>query len=209
MEASTVSPDAAIEVGKSKQESNEPAAPPDQTGTGLEVDKVAEFDGKPLTQLKLSDLKDKPWRLPGSDVKDYFNYGFDEFSWSYYCSKQDKLRGEFDAKKLMAEISKSSAGMMPPMMGMPGMMPPMMGMPPMPNNFFQQQQNSSLPKMPTKPAAQLRSSSNTPVSQPLPPPSRRDEADRDFELRRDSQMNYRDRANSGRPAPRGAVRKRR
>lgn len=26
-------------------------------------------------------LEDKPWRKPGVDISDYFNYGFDEHSW--------------------------------------------------------------------------------------------------------------------------------
>ena len=30
----------------------------------------------------------------GADVTDYFNYGFTEETWKYYCEKQKKMRGE-------------------------------------------------------------------------------------------------------------------
>jgi pre-mRNA 3'-end-processing factor FIP1 len=47
------------------------------------------------------DLKehDKPWRLPGTDVSDYFNYGFDEFTWTLYCLKQEKNREQAQEEK--------------------------------------------------------------------------------------------------------------
>jgi pre-mRNA 3'-end-processing factor FIP1 len=34
----------------------------------------------------------KPWRLPGSDPSDYFNYGFDEYHWAMYVMKQNQMR---------------------------------------------------------------------------------------------------------------------
>lgn len=106
----------------------------------IDVNAVAEYEGKPLTQLDLETLKEKPWRAPGVDISDYFNYGFDEFSWTYYCSKQDKLRGEFNPQKVFNQLMGKNGGMPPMMPGMPPMMPgmpPMMPgqMPPMPPNF--------------------------------------------------------------------------
>ncbi|KAK3542657.1 hypothetical protein QTP86_031895 [Hemibagrus guttatus] len=48
------------------------------TGTpGLEVDE---------------ELEEKPWRKPGADLSDYFNYGFNEDTWKSYCDKHRKLR---------------------------------------------------------------------------------------------------------------------
>ena len=38
----------------------------------------------------------------GADVTDFFNYGFDEFTWTAYCSKQTNLRNEFNPAKVMA-----------------------------------------------------------------------------------------------------------
>jgi Fip1 motif len=36
-------------------------------------------------------LADKAWRLPGSDISDWFNYGFDEISWEAYCYRRREL----------------------------------------------------------------------------------------------------------------------
>jgi len=67
---------------------------------------------------------DKPWRKPGADVTDYFNYGFDEFTWTAYCQKQEGLREEFSPQKMMEQMMMMSGmgmGMMP------GMDPSQMG----------------------------------------------------------------------------------
>ena len=113
----------------------------DQEGSGsstLDVNGVATLDGKPLTQIDLERLANKPWRMPGADISDYFNYGFDEITWTAYCCKQDKLRGEFNPQKIMAQLMGGGKNM-PMMPGMPPMMmppmPPGMQMPP---NFMNQ-----------------------------------------------------------------------
>lgn len=108
-------------------------------GVLIDVNAVAEHEGKPITSIDLASFKDKPWRAPGADISDYFNYGFDEFSWTAYTSKQDTLRGDYNPQKLMNELI--AAKRMPPnsqvlsntpmpMMSFPGM--PGMGMPGMP-----------------------------------------------------------------------------
>ena len=84
--------------------------------------------GKPLTQVNIdTDLpaeQDKPWRKPGTDLSDYFNYGFDEFTWALYAQKQESLRSEYNAetiaqnnKKMMEDMTNM---MMMGGMGMPG-----------------------------------------------------------------------------------------
>ncbi|KAG7808782.1 hypothetical protein KL921_003864 [Ogataea angusta] len=199
----------------------QPAPGPEQASvpiftqtTGLDINQVASYEGQPITQLSLEELKEKPWRLPGADISDYFNYGFDELSWLAYCSKQDKLRAEFNPSKLINDLIAS--GSIPPSLsgllggmpgGMPGAngqtpMPPpfMMGMPPfmaMPNMFgqkkdgAQQQQGTKLP--------------SRPASNSTPEPgnksgraqgSQRDQADRDFETG-SHQQSYRDRDERG------------
>jgi len=40
-------------------------AAPSQPAEGVEIDKVAEYNGKPLFNLELESLEDKPWRKPG------------------------------------------------------------------------------------------------------------------------------------------------
>lgn len=89
---------------------------------------------KAITALDIdADLpeNDKPWRRPGADVSDYFNYGFDEFTWALYATKQESLRSEFSAdkvaqsnKKMMEEMSSMMMMGGMPMGGMPGMTAP-------------------------------------------------------------------------------------
>lgn len=93
---------------------------------------IYEPAGKPITQVNIDeDLteNDKPWRRPGTDITDYFNYGFDEFTWALYASKQETLRSEYDQeriaqnnKKMLEDMNMVMAmGGMPGMPGMPGM----------------------------------------------------------------------------------------
>ncbi|KAL8796570.1 MAG: hypothetical protein Q9182_007347 [Xanthomendoza sp. 2 TL-2023] len=81
--------------------------------------------GKPITEVDMdADFSedDKPWRRPGTDMTDYFNYGFDEFTWASYCLKQDTVRKEVaDTKKQMEDMQN--------FMNMPGAIPPIPGMP--------------------------------------------------------------------------------
>ena len=68
-------------------------------------------------------------------MTDYFNYGFDEFTWASYCLKQKDLRKEVtDMKKQMDDMQNfmNMPGGVPPIQSMslpPGGAPP--GMPPM------------------------------------------------------------------------------
>ena len=67
---------------------------------------------------------EKPWRRPGTDISDYFNYGFDEFTWALYASKQETLRSEYDQEKIAQNNKKMFDDMSMMMMGgMPGMIP--------------------------------------------------------------------------------------
>ena len=77
----------------------------------VEVDAIAELDGKSILEVDLETLHAKPWRQAGADITEYFNYGFDEFTWTAYCQKQSNLRQEYSPEKVMAS-------MMNPMMGM-------------------------------------------------------------------------------------------
>eukprot|EP00462_Mataza_sp_D1_P020836 CAMPEP_0175142852 /NCGR_PEP_ID=MMETSP0087-20121206/13062_1 /TAXON_ID=136419 /ORGANISM="Unknown Unknown, Strain D1" /LENGTH=230 /DNA_ID=CAMNT_0016426767 /DNA_START=22 /DNA_END=711 /DNA_ORIENTATION=+ len=43
-------------------------------------------------EIDLDKLTDRPWRKPGADLTDYFNYGFDEDTWREYCNKQITFR---------------------------------------------------------------------------------------------------------------------
>jgi pre-mRNA 3'-end-processing factor FIP1 len=84
-------------------------------------------------EYDLQELKDdeKPWRKPGADITDYFNYGFTEETWIGYCLKQKRQRAENNMLKA------AGVGGMPllggPVMGpgqqMQPQQPPMMGQP--------------------------------------------------------------------------------
>ncbi|SPO01481.1 related to Pre-mRNA polyadenylation factor FIP1 [Cephalotrichum gorgonifer] len=86
--------------------------------------------GKPITQVNIdTDLPEnsKPWRNPGTDLSDYFNYGFDEFTWALYASKQESVRVEFNPdliaasnKKMMEEFNNMMMGGMGGMGGPAG-----------------------------------------------------------------------------------------
>ncbi|KAI5861547.1 Fip1 motif-domain-containing protein [Durotheca rogersii] len=97
--------------------------------------------GKPITQVNIDeDLpeNDKPWRKPGTDLSDYFNYGFDEFTWALYAAKQESVRGEYsqdtisqNSRKMMEEMQMMMMGGMPGAGGsMAPTLPGMDGMPP-------------------------------------------------------------------------------
>lgn len=59
---------------------------------GINLEAVGEYNGQPITDVDLDNVEDKPWRKPGADITDYFNYGFNEISWRSYCAKQKMLR---------------------------------------------------------------------------------------------------------------------
>lgn len=55
------------------------------------LDAPALIDGIPINEISLDDIPgDKPWRKPGAIPSDFFNYGFDEFTWTLYCDKLKK-----------------------------------------------------------------------------------------------------------------------
>lgn len=97
--------------------------------------------GKPILATDMDNdfpTDDKPWRRPGSDISDYFNYGFDEFTWASYVLKQHELRREVgDQKKQLDDMQAFMTMGIPPMPGGPppgagGAPPGMPGMPGMP-----------------------------------------------------------------------------
>ncbi|XP_003741701.1 pre-mRNA 3'-end-processing factor FIP1 [Galendromus occidentalis] len=61
---------------------------------GLDIDAVASINGTNIYEFNIDSLEDKPWRKPGADITDYFNYGFTEDTWKVYCDRQRRLRGD-------------------------------------------------------------------------------------------------------------------
>ena len=67
---------------------------------GVDLESVGSINGVPIFDYDLDSIKleDKPWRKPGADIMDYFNYGFTEETWTKYCEKQRRLRLENNCK---------------------------------------------------------------------------------------------------------------
>lgn len=123
-----------------KDEQRAETAVQQQSKGTLDIDAIGTLDGQPIVQFPPSSFADKPWRRPGADLSDYFNYGLDEFTWMAYCNRQDKLRAHFTPPQVMQMGMPQFMPMgmppmgMPPMPGMP-QMPPMPGMPNMGTQF--------------------------------------------------------------------------
>ncbi|KAI1373308.1 Fip1 motif-domain-containing protein [Hypoxylon crocopeplum] len=124
--------------------------------------------GKPITQVNIDeDLteNDKPWRKPGTDLSDYFNYGFDEFTWALYAAKQDNVRNEYSSDAIAQNNKKMLEDMQMMMMsGMSGMsgagatgsmanMPGMDGMTPEMQAMMQQMMASGMDPSQMDPSA--------------------------------------------------------
>ncbi|KAF8433508.1 hypothetical protein L210DRAFT_3486116 [Boletus edulis BED1] len=64
-------------------------APPSQPSINPDLPGI--LDGRSILEVDLSAMAEKPWRRPGSDISDWFNYGFDEISWEAYCYRRRDL----------------------------------------------------------------------------------------------------------------------
>eukprot|EP00842_Homolaphlyctis_polyrhiza_P003114 jgi/Hompol1/3803/HPOL_003356-RA len=73
----------------------------------IDIDAMGQLDGKDIIDVDLEDFEDKPWRKPGADISDYFNYGFNETTWKAYCNKQKMMREELDAQKRLRPMDMS------------------------------------------------------------------------------------------------------
>lgn len=57
-----------------------------------EFESIGTINGVQAQDYNLDCLEDKPWRKPGADITDYFNYGFNEDTWRAYCERQKRIR---------------------------------------------------------------------------------------------------------------------
>ncbi|EJU02834.1 Fip1-domain-containing protein [Dacryopinax primogenitus] len=67
--------------------------PPRAASNAPEIDPSASgmLDARSIYEVEIQSLAEKPWRRPGSDLSDWFNYGFDEISWEAYCMRKKEL----------------------------------------------------------------------------------------------------------------------
>ncbi|XP_059354798.1 pre-mRNA 3'-end-processing factor FIP1-like isoform X2 [Carassius carassius] len=64
---------------------------------GLDLD----AEGNVL-KVDVESFEEKPWRKPGAELSDYFNYGFNEDTWKAYCDKQRRLRMSLEILSLVS-----------------------------------------------------------------------------------------------------------
>ncbi|XP_064405432.1 pre-mRNA 3'-end-processing factor FIP1-like isoform X2 [Halichondria panicea] len=96
--------DVQITIGEIKTENiynrqpGYPRLPATQGAVGVarkvDLETVPQINGQSLLEMDIGEVADKPWRLPGADITDYFNYGFTEETWRLYCDKQRKMKTE-------------------------------------------------------------------------------------------------------------------
>ena len=82
-----------------------------------------QFNGKKISELEIdADLAEhlKPWRAPGADQSDYFNYGFDEFTWAQYVMRHSDMDTVIAGIRDNQQGFEAMFGGMPSMPGMPG-----------------------------------------------------------------------------------------
>ncbi|KAF2719101.1 hypothetical protein K431DRAFT_229461 [Polychaeton citri CBS 116435] len=102
---------------------------------GVDVNAIPDWPGvlKPITEVDIdADLAEnsKLWRLPGTDQTDFFNYGFDEYSWTQYCLKQQTMAGTIAQGREDDARMKAMFGGGPPAPSTGPPSGPMGGMPP-------------------------------------------------------------------------------
>ncbi|CAB1424294.1 unnamed protein product [Pleuronectes platessa] len=76
-----------------------------------DVDALHNINETSALNTKAESPEKKPWRKVGSDIKDYFNYGFNEETWKAYCEKQQNLSdvGRWPTEQIEREKEPSSA----------------------------------------------------------------------------------------------------
>uniref|UniRef100_A0A8V0YV73 Pre-mRNA 3'-end-processing factor FIP1 n=1 Tax=Gallus gallus TaxID=9031 RepID=A0A8V0YV73_CHICK len=76
---------------------------------GVDLDAPGNINGVPLLEVDLDSFEDKPWRKPGADLSDYFNYGFNEDTWKAYCEKQKRIRMGLEILPVTSATNKITA----------------------------------------------------------------------------------------------------
>ena len=77
--------------------------------TGIDINAIGQHEGVDIIDIDPSTFEDKPWRNPGADITDYFNFGFDEKTWAEYSAKQRMFRDELaNQKKISRRIKEDS-----------------------------------------------------------------------------------------------------
>ncbi|KAK6324425.1 hypothetical protein J4Q44_G00037670 [Coregonus suidteri] len=73
---------------------------------GVDLEAPGNINGVPVLEVDMESFEEKPWRKPGADLSDYFNYGFNEDTWKAYCDKQKRLRMGLEVVNISSTTSK-------------------------------------------------------------------------------------------------------
>uniref|UniRef100_A0A3P8XX80 Pre-mRNA 3'-end-processing factor FIP1 n=1 Tax=Esox lucius TaxID=8010 RepID=A0A3P8XX80_ESOLU len=73
---------------------------------GVDLEAPGSINGVPVLEVDMESFEEKPWRKPGADLSDYFNYGFNEDTWKAYCEKQKRLRMGLEVVNISSTASK-------------------------------------------------------------------------------------------------------
>ncbi|XP_072352871.1 pre-mRNA 3'-end-processing factor FIP1 isoform X3 [Scyliorhinus torazame] len=108
-----------------------------KAGKGVDLDAPGDINGIPTLEIDLDSFEDKPWRKPGADLSDYFNYGFNEETWKAYCEKQKRLRMGLEPLPLVSTTNRITVqqGRTGNSEKEPEIPPPKMDFPSPPNRF--------------------------------------------------------------------------
>ncbi|GAU45062.1 hypothetical protein TSUD_198500 [Trifolium subterraneum] len=66
-----------------------------------------------IYDVNIDKLEEKPWRIPGADITDYFNFGLNENTWKQYCSSLASTQEQFDQPGSGSLHSRSSKCQVP------------------------------------------------------------------------------------------------
>ncbi|KAM3723597.1 Pre-mRNA 3'-end-processing factor [Dirofilaria immitis] len=104
-----------VTIGQIKQNVPFSAAKAAGSNIGkLDIDGTPTINGEPIYDLDLAQMEERPWRKPGADITDYFNYGFCEETWNTYCERQRKLRSEYGTQASVNKALFSSITLVAP-----------------------------------------------------------------------------------------------
>ncbi|MCP9259418.1 hypothetical protein DINM_002365 [Dirofilaria immitis] len=98
-----------VTIGQIKQNVPFSAAKAAGSNIGkLDIDGTPTINGEPIYDLDLAQMEERPWRKPGADITDYFNYGFCEGCALEIFSYGLRQQSSFSSITLVAPISQNT-----------------------------------------------------------------------------------------------------
>lgn len=70
----------------------------------IDIKKDDDFEGVDMKEIEPSFMKEKPWRSSRAKIEHYFNYGFNEATWTEYLSKHTKYNVRYSGSKLLYQL---------------------------------------------------------------------------------------------------------